>query len=137
MRALILSSTLLLSLLAGPGCGPGARNDRMAVLRRSPGGQQLRLSGLRVLMAHDPLSALQRKTYRDSITFQLPATASGLIAGSSIPLAPGSYAYRGSILLQPEARKVTVQLFYDNTDDQRRDLLGWNGEYELLITNGP
>lgn len=135
MRALALSSALLLSLLVGPGCGPGAGNDRTAVLRRYPGGQQLVLTGRRVLMAHDPLSALRRQTYRDSITLQLPAAASGLIAGSSIPVAPGYYAYLGTIRLQPEARKVTVNLFYDHTGDPKRDALGWNGEYDLLIRN--
>lgn len=86
-------------------------------------------------MAHDPVSALQGRTYCDSITFQLPAVSSGLIAGASIPVAPGSYAYRGSIRLQPEARKVIVHLSYDNPDDRRLAPLGWNGDYDLLIRN--
>lgn len=130
MRTQAFSFASLLSLLVG--CGPGAGNDHTALLRRYPGGQQLVLTGRRLLMAHNPISALRGKTYRDSITFHLPA-ASGLIAGSSIPVAPGHYAYLGTIRLQPEARTVTVKLFADNTDDQQRDPLGWNGKYDLLI----
>lgn len=135
MRTLAFSSTLLLSLLVSSGCRTDAGNDRTAVLRRYPGGQQLILTGRRFLMAHHPISALRRQTYRDSIILQLPAAASGLIAGASIPVAPGYYDYLGTIRLQPEARKVTVKLFYDNTDDQQQDPLGWNGEYDLLIRN--
>ena len=135
MRALVLSAVLLLSLMVGPGCGPGAGNDPTAVLRRSPSGQYLVLTGRSYLMAHDPISVLQRKTYRDSITFRLPATATGFIAGSSIPVKPGYYAYRGTIRLQPEAGKVTVSLSANNTDDRRLDPLSWNGEYNLLIRN--
>jgi hypothetical protein len=128
-----LSSALLLSLLVGSGCGPSAGNDRTAELRQSPGGQQLVLTGRRLLMAHDPISALRRQTYRDSITFQPPAAASGIIAGPSIPVAPGYYAYRGAIRLQPDARKVTVNLSYDNTDDRRLVPLRWNGAYYLIM----
>lgn len=84
-------------------------------------------------MAHDPVSALRGQTYRDSITFQLPAAATGLIAGPSVPVPPGYYAYRGTIQVEPVARKVTVNLSSDNTDDHRREPLGWNGEYDLLI----
>ena len=135
MRAGLLSSVLLLSLLVGSGCGRSASNDRTAVLRRSPGGQQLVLTGQRLLMAHDPISALRQQTYRDSLTLHLPAVASGVINGATIPVAPGYYVYLGTIRLQPEARKVTVKLFYDNTDDRQREPLGWNGEYDLLIRN--
>ena len=79
-------------------------------------------------MAHDPLSALRGRAYRDSITFHLPAAVSGLIASSSIPVEPGYYAYRGTITLRPESRKLTVNLFYDNTDGRLLHPLSWNGE---------
>ena len=84
-------------------------------------------------MVHDPISLLLGKTYQDSLLLQLPVSATGLVPGNMIPVARGYYAYSGTVLLQPERRKVVVHLFYNNYDDHLKDPLSWNGEYDLVI----
>lgn len=87
-------------------------------------------------MAHDPISAIFNGTYKDTVHFQLPAQANGVIPGYLIPHKHGYYAYLGTIRLQPERKKVTVRLACDNYDDHTRDSLFWNGEYDLVIHEG-
>ena len=88
----------------------------------------LKLKGRRYLMTHDLLSVAMRKTYEDSILFEL-SSIEGIIPGSKIPVMPGYYKYEGYILIDKE--KVKVNLFYDNYDDRTKDPVGWNGVYTI------
>lgn len=82
-----------------------------------------------MLMAHDPISALQAKTYETSDTFILPRI-SGRIEGSEIPRKPGYYTLGGYINISGDSMEVC--LFFDNIDDHTKDRLSWNGKYTLL-----
>ena len=79
-------------------------------------------------MAHDPVSALMRKTYEDSILLPLPV-ADGTLLGENIPVEPGYYTYTGEI--QRQGKSLTVNLYFNNTDDNSKGPVGWNGKYEL------
>ena len=80
-------------------------------------------------MAHDPISAMQRKTYQDSLLLPLPSI-NGTIIGKNIPTKPGYYTYGGNI--QREGAIIRINIFYDNIDDKRADYSEWNGNYKLV-----
>jgi hypothetical protein len=123
-----LSAALVAGLLLSA-CSGGAANYPQAQLRVVDGKQFGLLKGRRALMAHDPVSALLRKTYEDSILLPLPA-ADGTLLGKDIPVEPGYYTYAGEI--QRQGKGLTVNLYSNNTDDNVKDPVGWNGKYELV-----
>jgi len=79
-------------------------------------------------MAHDPLAPLKNNKYLDSISLKLPRS-SGVVYGKEIPVEKGYYRILGKLTIIDTI--VTVKLYYDNTDDHRKDESGWNGIYYI------
>lgn len=105
-------------------------NYETAALERKGDRVFLKLRGRRPLMSHDPISLVIRKTYEDSISFDITSIERGFVDGASIPVPSGNYKMLGSITISKQ--KATIALKYANTDDSREDPLSWNGEYKIL-----
>jgi hypothetical protein len=123
-----LAATVVAGLLLSA-CRGGMANYPQAQLRLVDGKQFGLFKGRRVLMAHDPVSTLLRKTYEDSILLPLPAV-NGMLLGKDIPVEPGYYAYAGEI--QRQGKNLTVNLYFSNTDENPKGFVSWNGKYELV-----
>lgn len=93
------------------------------------GKKNLVLKGRRPLMSHDLISIINRKTYVDSIYFQIPFNGSGTLNGEKIEVEKGNYKYKGKIKIDKE--NVTVDLYLNNFDDKKLMPSEWNGKYEL------
>lgn len=93
---------------------------------------ELRLTGERRYMSHDPISVFSRETYTDTLILKLPRNK-GAIRGSEITKEDG-YPLLGSIEIIEGS--VTVKLYYDNYDDHIKDPLTYNGKYKLKNKNG-
>jgi hypothetical protein len=110
------------------GCGDD-ENFRDAYYWRTNSGYVIELKGKRIGMAHDPITALMRRTYDSKLVLEVPRIQ-GVVSGKEIPVQPGWYKYLGQIDIAGE--RMVVDLYYDNTDQKRRDRVSWNGEYVLL-----
>lgn len=88
---------------------------------------ELILTGERVYMSHDPISALSRETFTDTMILRLPRNK-GLIRGNEIMNEDG-YPLLGSV--EVKNGQVTLELYYDNFDDHIKDPLSYNGNYIL------
>jgi hypothetical protein len=119
---------LLAIVLALSGCGR-SENYEQARYVESGTRYEVTLRGKRLLMAHDPISALQGKTYEDRFVLDLPRL-SGLVRGDEIPVRPGYYNYLGQIEFKDG--RMVVDLYINNTDDGTKDALSWNGQYTLV-----
>jgi len=85
------------------------------------------LTGERTYMSHDPISALSRETFTDTMILKLPRNK-GLIKGNEI-LKEDGYPFLGSVEINDGL--ITVALYYDNYDDHIKDPLSYNGSYKL------
>ncbi len=103
-------------------------NDEIAVVARDGETYRITLSGTRYLMVHDPVSLLRRPRYTATKVLTVPRLT-GTVDGAEIPVKPGYHKLLGSIVFDGE--RMTVDLYYDNTDDCIRDPLSWNGAYTL------
>jgi len=83
-------------------------------------------------MAHDPVSAVRGRTYEETLTIELPRIE-GVTEGAEIPVRPGYLRYTGRVVITKD--KMTVDLYYDNRDDNTKVPLTWNGEYTLVKRN--
>ena len=101
-------------------------NDEIAAVARDGETYRVTLTGTRYLMVHDPFSLLRRPTYTATQVLVVPRLA-GTVDGAEIPVKPGHYKLTGSIAFA--GGRMTVDLYYDNTDDNIRNPLSWNGEY--------
>jgi hypothetical protein len=115
-------------MLALAGCDR-SENYHQARYVESGTHYEVTLRGKRMLMVHDPISALQGKTYEDKLVLDLPRL-SGLVAGDEIPVGPGNYKYLGQVEFKDG--RMVVDLYYNNTDDGTKDALSWNGQYTLV-----
>ena len=88
---------------------------------------ELKLTGERSYLSHDPISALSRKTFTDTFILNLPRNG-GVIMGNEIIKEDG-YPLLGKVEIKNG--NVTVNLFYDNFDDHIKDPLDYNGIYKL------
>lgn len=102
-------------------------NHKDASLVQKDDTYELTLTGERVYMSHDPISALSRETFTDTMILKLPRNK-GLIKGNEI-IKEDDYPLLGSIEINDE--QVTVELYYDNFDDHIKDPLSYNGSYKL------
>lgn len=102
-------------------------NHKDASLIQKDDTYELTLTGERVYMSHDPISALSRETFTDTMILKLPRNK-GLIKGNEI-IKEDDYPLLGSIEINDE--QVIVQLYYDNFDDHIKDPLSYNGSYKL------
>lgn len=127
MRTLRLAACLL-AVVALSGCHHG-QNYKDARVVQSSERYIVTLSGKRVQMAHGPISAIRGKKSEAHLVLDLPRR-SGVIRGDEIPTKPGFYKYLGTVEITGD--RMSVNLFYDNTDDGIRDPLSWNGDYVLV-----
>lgn len=108
-----------------------AYNHEDAVLKQKGAYYELTLTGERVYMSHDLVSALKRATYTDTIVFLLPRNH-GVIQGKEIQK-KGGYPLLGNVELK--SGTIKVQLYYDNFDDHIKEPLSYNGNYRLKKTH--
>ena len=128
MRAQIANSLALLLVAVLCGCGT-SKNYRTARYVEADGRYLVTMSGRRMLMAHDLISALLRLTEKTTNTFVLPRIT-GRIEGSEIPNKRGYYRYEGHIDIL--GRNMVVRLFFDNIDYYKKEEVSWNGKYILV-----
>lgn len=126
MRGISLLALLLGTVLCG--CNK-SKNYPTAWYVETNGNYVITVSGRRMLMAHDPISALEAKTYERSNSFVVPRIT-GRIEGSEIPRELGYYRYGGYIDIS--GTSMEMRLWADNTDDHRKEDLTWNGRYTLF-----
>jgi hypothetical protein len=89
----------------------------------------IELKGRRSLMNHEVWSC-NNKTYEATHLIPIPKLADGKIEAKDLLIGSGGYKRTGYILINKS--KLTVSLFYDNTDDKKIDPSDWNGEYNLI-----
>ena len=123
--ALVAISIILLVLLR-----PKTRNDETALVYKVDSSYLIVLMGTRYLMVHDPISALLGKTYNETYKIVVPRIE-GIVKGSEIPAEKGYYHYEGQIDFK--GSRMSINLYYDNYDDKKKDALSWNGEYSLVL----
>jgi hypothetical protein len=113
-------STVLYFLFSSP-----ASNSKTAYIEKQQSQYKVTLCGKRVGMAHDPVSALFRTTYPDTIFYFLPRRV-GVIMASEISVGGERYKPSGSITI--DKKKMDVKMYYD---EQQKDPDSWNGNYNL------
>ena len=102
------------------------KNYRPASIESVEGGFKITVRGRRVLMAHDPVSAILRRTYEDSTSFILPRL-SGKFEEENIKGLSKKYWQAGSISI--DQNHMIIELFYDSGQN---DPDSWNGRYDLI-----
>ena len=107
----------------------GTGNDEHAYFAKHGPSYLVELKARRRLMAHDPVSAVRGRTYEETLTIELPRIE-GVIEGTEIRVRSGSLRYAGRVLIA--GRKMKVDLYYDNPDEDTKVPLLWNGEYTLV-----
>jgi hypothetical protein len=120
---IVLSIATLLSACARTG------NDEHAYFTRHGSRYVVELKGRRLLMAHDPISALRGRTSEETLKIEVPRIE-GVIEGADIVLTETSFRYAGRIVINKD--RMTVDLYDDHRDDHRRVPASWNGEYILV-----
>jgi hypothetical protein len=112
----------------------GAGNYEHAYFNKHGASYLVEMKGRRRLMAHDPVSAVQRRTYEEALTIELPRIE-GVIEGAEIPVRPGYLRYAGRVAIT--GAKMKVDLYYDNPDENTKVPLTWNGDYILVQRDTP
>ena len=105
-----------------------ATNNETAKIESHGDKYQVTLTGERLLMSHDPISFLRRRTYTDTLQLIIPRDK-GEIDGVEILTGKGQYRMIGSLNI--EGGKMRVDLYYDNSDANIQDPLSWNDNYNL------
>ena len=108
------------------------KNHEIARIKKQGTNYQLTLTGDRLYIAHDPISALRKETYKETYKLVIPRST-GEIKGSEIPTEEGYYKLAGLIKINNE--KMTIDLYYDNTHDNIKKESNWNGDYTLIYDN--
>ncbi len=122
MRVLSILIALFLS-----GCTKNYNNE-IATYQKIEDRYILTVTGMRGNMAHDPISFLFRGSHEASESFDIPRI-SGVVKANEIPRPKGYYNLIGTISFSNEY--VTIDLSYDNYDDNTQPDLNWNGKYVL------
>jgi hypothetical protein len=102
-------------------------NHDFAILDRKGDYYELTFSGERKYMSHDPISALSRDTYTDTIVLKIPRKK-GIVKGEEI-IKEGGYPIQGTLVINDGM--VNVELFYNNYDDSVKDPFSCNGRFKL------
>ena len=102
-------------------------NNNTAIIQSDQNKYILTLTGRRLLMVHDPISALLRKTYVDTLKLLIPRQ-SGVINGGEISTKEG---YKVNGTLNINENRLKVDLYYINDDEKTRDPLSWNDNYQV------
>jgi hypothetical protein len=103
----------------------GAQNYTAAYIQPQGTAFKITVKGKRMLMAHDPVSALLNHTYEDSASFMIPRQQ-GIIPRNEIQVLNNDYNFTGTIAIA--GQKMKIQLFYDSL---HKDPCDWNGRYHL------
>jgi hypothetical protein len=125
VRLILSPLTVILVIIIFFASRPSAGNDDTATIEAIGDDYQIILKGQRLLMVHDPISALMGETYTDSVIMIIPR-ADGIIDGHEIQRS--GYKTVGTLKIDKE--EVIVDLYYENTSD-KREPLSWNGDYKL------
>ena len=88
----------------------------------------IELKGRRSLMNHEVWSS--NKTYETTNLIPIPKLMDGKIEANELLVGKSGYKRSGYILINKN--KLTVKMFFHNTDDNRIDADDWNGEYNLI-----
>jgi hypothetical protein len=107
-----------------------AKNNKTATIEKVENLYVVTLTGKRILMSHDLISLLKRKTYLDTFKVSVPRVE-GVINGQEIPTEEGHYKMLGTIVFDGDEMKI--DLYYDNYDDSIQYPLSWNGEYKIKL----
>jgi hypothetical protein len=102
-----------------------AKNYKTAYIQPQGTGFKVTVKGKRMLMSHDPVSALFGNTYEDSISFVIPRL-NGVINSNEIQVSKENYKSTGSIAI--DKKKMIIQLFYYG---EQTNPNSWNGKYYL------
>ena len=78
-------------------------------------------------MTHDPVSAILRKTYEDSISFLIPRQ-NGVVQSNEIKVVQNRYKPLGIISISEN--EMLIKLYYDSAQTEPD---GWNGKYNLKL----
>jgi len=125
---LVLSSLTALAIMAYYLFVPASSNDDTASIEKVGDSYVLTLTGERVLMAHDLISALKSETYPDTFKIVIPR-AQGIINGTELPTEKGHYGTLGTLNISDD--NLIIDLYADNYDDKTKDPISWNGQYKL------
>lgn len=102
-------------------------NQEYAILIQKDDIYELTLTGERVYLSHDPISAINRDTFTDTMVLILPRNK-GEIKGIEI-IQDDGYPLLGRININDGI--INIELFYDNYDDHLKDPFSYNGNYKL------
>jgi len=104
------------------------KNNEIAEIKPAQTGYELTLTGKRLNNSHDLVTVFSKKTYLDTLKILLPRKK-GTINGEEIKVKKGNYEYLGTINI--ENKKINLELYYNNSDNNTKQPLIWNGKYEL------
>lgn len=107
-----------------------SHNFKAAYIERSADKYILTIYRQRSLMAHDPVSLLQRKTYLDSAKFELPKS-DGIIDGTEIIYKDTYFNFLKGSTMTIKNETLTLNLEYISNYDSSRSKLDLNGIYTL------
>lgn len=74
--------------------------------------------------------ACNNSTYEVTHRIPIPKLIEGKIEASDLLIRDGGYKRIGYIEINKN--KLTVRLYYENTDDKKTDPSDWNGVYDLM-----
>lgn len=122
---------LILVVISLAGCDyimSRSKNSKDAYLIIRNDSTFIRQTGQRARMTH---SVLEVTTYYEDTTYwPIPRAGDGKYDAGDLPVAPGGYARKGFI--QVKGDKVIIDVSVINTDDNKTEKSGWNGEYNLI-----
>jgi hypothetical protein len=104
------------------------KNNEIAEIKPVQSGYELTLTGKRLYNSHDLVTMFSKKTYLDTLKILLPRKK-GTINGGEIKVKKGNYEYLGTINI--ENKRINLELYYNNSDNNTKEPLIWNGKYEL------
>ena len=104
-------------------------NEDRAYFAKNGSVYRVEMKGWRFPLVHDPLSLVIERTYRDTLTLDLPRI-DGVIEGGEIAVSPDKLRYVGRVVISNG--KMNVDLYYDDAGGGARRPLPWNDRYTLV-----
>jgi len=127
-KILLITITLL---LVGCSLFRGAKNNKYAYYSFDGSTYTIELSGERVYMAHEIISALKSETYPVHATFIVPKIK-GVVKGRDIINSKSNFSrYVGTIKFNGNKMLINLEnKYFDN--ETPNSSVAWNGEYILV-----
>ncbi|MEZ5428193.1 MAG: hypothetical protein R2747_18125 [Pyrinomonadaceae bacterium] len=85
------------------------------------------------LMCHSPDCLIFPETYTNTLVIKTPGIT-GKVDASEIPAEEYHFNYLGEIEFK-ENNEMIVDLYYDNTDENKKVPTGWSGQYKLVFSS--